>query len=194
MTPRLKQTYNQQIAPEVARQFAIANSLALPRFEKIVLNVGMGRELDGTKVRTQVREQVLEDLAKISGQKPVMVKARKAVSNFKVRSGYETHAKVTLRGTRMWEFLDRLITLAIPRVKDFRGLPLKSFDPTGNYSFGVGEQGVFPEINMAEVQYAHGLNINIVLRNSDREKTKFILTQMGFPFERPDEQPARKAG
>ncbi len=195
MTPRLKTAYFEQIAPDTAKQFGIANTFAQPRFEKIVLNVGMGKELDGTKVRPQVREQVLADLAKISGQKAVMVKARKAVSNFKVRDGYETHAKVTLRGARMWEFLDRLITLAIPRVKDFRGLPAKSFDPAGNYSFGVGEQGIFPEINMAEVQYAHGLNINIVMRNSNPEKTRYILTQMGFPFERAEgEEPARKAG
>jgi large subunit ribosomal protein L5 len=178
---------------ELAGQFGIANRFALPRLEKIVLNVGMGKELDGTKVKPAVRDQVLEDLAKVSGQKAVMVKARKAVSNFKVRQGYQTHALVTLRGARMWEFLDRLITLAIPRVKDFRGLPNKSFDPAGNYSFGVGEQGIFPEVNMAEAQYAHGMNINIVLRNSDPEKTRFILTRMGFPFER-EEQPVRRAG
>ncbi len=196
MTPRLKQAYVERIAPAVAQQFDITNKFALPRVDKIVLNVGVGKELDGTKVKPAVRDQVLEDLSKISGQKAVMVKARKAVSNFKVREGYETHAKVTLRGAMMWEFLDRLITLAIPRVKDFRGLPTRSVDPAGNYSFGVTEQGVFPEINMAEVQYTHGLNINIVFRNSDPEKTRFILTEMGFPFERSEEEqaPARKAG
>jgi large subunit ribosomal protein L5 len=186
MTPRLKEKFVNDVAPKTAQQFQIENRYALPRFDKIVINVGMGKELDGTRVRPQVRDQVLDDLALISGQKAVMVKARKSVSNFKVREGYQTHAMVTLRGDRMWEFLDRLISLAIPRVKDFRGLPAKSFDNSGNYSFGVGEQGIFPEINMAEAQYAHGLNINIVLRNSDAERTRFVLSELGMPFQREE--------
>lgn len=182
--PRMKTHFREQVAPKLAEQFAIKNKLALPRLEKIVLNVGMGKELDGTKVRAPVRDQVLADLAAISGQKAIMVKARKSVSNFKVRSGYATHAMVTLRGNRMWEFLDRLITLTIPRVKDFRGVSAKAFDKAGNYSLGLGEQGVFPEINMAEVQYAHGLNVNLVIRNSNPEQSRFLLTEMGMPFER----------
>ena len=187
MLPRMKQKYREDVAPKLAEQFAIKNSLALPRFEKIVLNVGMGKELDGTKVKATVRDQVLADLAAISGQKAVMIKARKAVSNFKVREGYATHAMVTLRGDRMWEFLDRLITLAIPRVKDFRGLPDKSFDKAGNYSFGVQEQGIFPEVNMADAQYSHGMNINVVVSNSDPEKSRFLLAEMGIPFVRPED-------
>ena len=187
MLPRMKQKYREDVAPKLAEQFSIKNKLALPRFDKIVLNVGMGKELDGTKVKANVRDQVLGDLAAISGQKAVMVKARKAVSNFKVREGYATHAMVTLRGDRMWEFLDRLITLAIPRVKDFRGLPDKSFDKAGNYSFGVAEQGIFPEVNMADAQYAHGMNINVVISNSDAEKSRFLLAEMGIPFVRPED-------
>ena len=187
MIPRMKEKYTAEVAPKLADKYGISNKLALPRFEKIVLNVGMGKELDGTKVKPAVRDQVLADLAAISGQKAVMVKARKAVSNFKVREGYETHARVTLRGDRMWEFLDRLVTLAIPRVKDFRGLPDKSFDKAGNYSFGVQEQGIFPEVNMAEAQYSHGLNINVVLRNSDPQKSRFLLAEMGMPFVRPED-------
>lgn len=185
--PRLREKFRNEVAPRVAEQFEISNKLALPRFDKVVLNVGMGKELEGTKVKPAVRDQVLADLAAISGQKAVMVKARRSVSNFKVRSGYQTHAMVTLRGDRMWEFLDRLITLAIPRVKDFRGLSAKAFDKAGNYSLGLGEQGVFPEINMAEVQYAHGLNVNVVIRNSDPDRSRFVLAELGMPFERPEE-------
>jgi len=187
MLPRMKQKYREQVVPKLNEKFGIENKLALPRFEKIVLNVGMGKELDGTKVKANVRDQVLADLAAISGQKAVMVKAKKAVSNFKVREGYATHAMVTLRGDRMWEFLDRLITLAIPRVKDFQGLSDKSFDKAGNYSFGVREQGIFPEVNMAEAQYSHGMNINVVLNNSDPEKSRFVLAEMGMPFVRPED-------
>lgn len=188
MTPRMKETYKTQVKPKLKEQFGIQNELALPRLEKIVLNVGMGRELDGTKVRAHARDQVLADLAAVSGQKAVMVKARKSVANFKVRTGYATHAMVTLRGDRAWEFFDRLVTLAIPRVKDFRGLPTKSFDAAGNYSFGVQEQGIFPEVNMAEAQYAHGMNINLVFTNSDPQKSRMLLTEMGFPFQKPENQ------
>jgi large subunit ribosomal protein L5 len=182
MLPRLKEHYRNEVAPKLGEQFQIKNKLALPYIEKVVLNVGMGRELDGTKVRPQARDQVLADLAEITGQKAVMVKSRKSVSNFKVRSGYQCHAMVTLRGDRMWEFLDRLIALAIPRIKDFRGVSPRSFDKAGNYSMGVGEQGVFPEINMAEAQYTHGLNINMVFANSDPEKSRFVLRELGMPF------------
>ena len=189
MAVRMKQKFNDEVAPKLAEQFGIGNRLALPRLQKIVLNVGMGRDLDGTKLRPEVREQVLKDLAAISGQKAVMIRAKKSVSNFKVRSGYETHAKVTLRGTRMWEFLDRLLTLAVPRVRDFRGLSDRSFDGAGNYSFGVTEQGIFPEINMAEVKVAHGLNVNFVFSNSDPERSRFLLSEMGVPFQRDETGP-----
>jgi large subunit ribosomal protein L5 len=183
----MKEKFNSDVAPKAATQFSIKNRLAVPKLQKIVLNVGMGKELDGTKVRPEVKEQVLKDLAAITGQKPVVVKAKKSVANFKVRDGMETHAMVTLRGARMWEFFDRLISIAVPRIKDFRGLPEKAFDKQGNYSFGVGEQGIFPEINMTEVKYTHGMNINFVFANSDPQKTRFILTEMGVPFRRPED-------
>jgi large subunit ribosomal protein L5 len=183
----MKTQYNEQVKPKLKEEFGIKNDLALPRMDKVVLNVGMGRELDGTKVRAVAKDQVLADLAAISGQKPVMVKARKSVANFKVRTGYATHAMVTLRGDRAWEFFDRLVTLAIPRVKDFRGLPAKSFDAAGNYSFGVQEQGIFPEINMAEAQYTHGMNINLVFSNSDPDRSRFLLKELGFPFVKPED-------
>jgi large subunit ribosomal protein L5 len=188
----MKQKFRDEVLPKAAEQFGIENRLALPRMQKIVINCGMGKELEGTKIRSAARDQVLADLAAITGQKAVMVKARKSVSNFKVRSGYQTHAMVTVRGDRMWEFFDRLVTLAIPRVKDFRGLPTKSFDKAGNYAFGVQEQGVFPEINMAEVQYNHGMNINICFENSDPEKSQFVLTELGFPFRKPEDEPQRR--
>jgi len=178
----MKEKFQNEVAPKVAEQFGIENHLALPKLEKIVINVGMGRELDGTRVRQPVREQVLADLAAITGQKPVMVRNRKSVSNFKVRAGYEAHAMVTLRAARMWEFFDRLVSLAVPRLKDFRGLPDKSFDRQGNYSFGVAEQGIFPEVNMSEAQYAHGFNFNFVFNNSDAKMSRFVLAEMGVPF------------
>jgi large subunit ribosomal protein L5 len=187
MTLRMKEKFNSEVAPKVAQQFGIANRYAVPKLQKIVLNVGMGKELEGTKVKPIVKEQVVADLTVISGQKPIVIKARKAVANFKVRDGYETHAMVTLRGARMWEFFDRLVSLAIPRVKDFRGLPEKSFDKAGNYSFGVAEQGIFPEVNMAEAKYTHGMNINMIFSNSTPERSRFMLTEMGFPFRRPED-------
>ena len=187
-TPRLKQRYANEIAPTIASEFGVTNPLALPRLEKIVINVGMGKQLEGTKLNAKAREQVVKDLGVISGQRPVVVKARKSVANFKVREGYESAVMVTLRGNRMWEFLDRLINLAIPRIKDFRGLSDKSFDKAGNYSFGVQEQGIFPEVDMANAQFAHGMHINLVFRNSDPDKTRRVLREMGMPLATEESQ------
>ena len=185
MLPRMKEKFEKEVSPKLAQQFGIGNRLARPKLEKIVLNVGMGKALEGSKVKPQVKDQVIKDLAAISGQKPVVIKARKDVANFKVRLGYETHAKVTLRGARMWEFFDRLFAVAVPRIKDFRGLPDDNFDKSGNYSFGVVEQGIFPEINMAEATATHGLNINFVFSRSNPDKSRFVLAEMGVPFRRP---------
>lgn len=187
MTLRLKEKFDSTVAPKLDEQFGIGNRLARPKLEKIIINVGMGKELDGTKVKANVRDQVLADITAIAGQKPVMIKARKSVSNFKVREGYMTHAMVTLRGEKMWEFLDRLISIAIPRVKDFRGLSEKSFDPAGNYSFGIREQGIFPEIDMAKATYNHGFNVNVVMKNSSPDKSRFVLAELGWPFQREDD-------
>jgi len=187
MPPRLKEQYQQQVSPKTQQQFGIANPLALPRLEKIILNVGMGRQLEGTKLNAKARSQVVKDLSVITGQKPVVNKAKKSVSNFKVRAGYEVGAMVTLRGNRMWEFLDRLICLAIPRIKDFRGLSDKSFDGRGNYAFGITEQGVFPEVDMARSEFSHGMNINLIFKNSDNEKSIFVLRELGWPFVREDQ-------
>jgi large subunit ribosomal protein L5 len=186
MRPRMKEKFETEVVNKMSEQFGIKNQLAAPRLQKIVLNVGMGKDLEGTKLKPQVKEQVVKTLTAISGQRPVIIRAGKDVANFKVRKGYETHAMVTLRGSRMWEFLDRLISLAVPRIKDFRGLPDKSFDKAGNYSFGVTEQGIFPEVNMAEATATHGLNINMVFSNSTAEKSRFVLAELGMPFRRPE--------
>lgn len=189
-TPRLKSQYDDEIRGKFAEKFGVANRMAQPKLEKVVINVNMGRHLDGTKVPANVKNQVIDTLTTISGQKPVMIAAKKSVSNFKVRAGYETAAMVTLRRERMWHFLDKMINLASPRIKDFRGLPPKAFDRQGNYSFGLTEQGVFPEINMAEATFTHGMNINLSFSNSDPEKSRFVLESMGWPFRKPE--PKRK--
>jgi large subunit ribosomal protein L5 len=183
---RLRVLFEERVRPAFAERFGVRNRMAQPRLEKIVVNVNMGRHLEGAKLPPAVRTQVIDTLSKITGQKPVVIKAKKSVSNFKVRAGYETSAMVTMRRDRMWHFLDRLINLATPRIKDFRGLNDKSFDRQGNYSMGLTEQGVFPEINMAEAQFTHGMHINMCFRNSNPERSKFVLEQLGMPFRRPE--------
>lgn len=193
MPPRMKEKFQGPVAEKVKTQFGVKNPMALPRLDKIVLSVGLGKQLEGTKLNPKAKEQTVKDLAVITGQKPVMLKAKKSVSNFKVRAGYETGAMVTLRGDRMWEFFDRLVSLAVPRIKDFRGLPVKSFDGRGNYSFGVQEQGIFPEVDMANAQFTHGMHITLVFKNSTDQVTRMVLTEMGVPFVKPEDQPQRRA-
>jgi large subunit ribosomal protein L5 len=192
--PRLKQRYNDEIIGKVMNEFGITNKLAAPYLDKIVLSVGMGRQLEGTKLNPKAREQVIDDLARMTGQRPVMKRAKRSVSNFKLRAGYEVGCMVTLRRDRMWEFLDRLVNLAIPRIKDFRGLNAKSFDGRGNYAFGIVEQGIFPEIDMTNAQFSHGMNINFAIKNSTDEISRFLLRELGMPFERKEtETPAGAA-
>jgi len=183
---RLRVRYDDEIAPRLAEEFGLANPMSRPCLEKIVLNVNMGRHLENNKLPGNVKEQVLATLTTVAGQKPVVVIARKSVSNFKVREGAETAAMVTLRGDRAWCFLDRLINLVTPRIKDFRGLPETSFDARGSYSMGLTEQAVFPEIDMARVNFSHGMHINIVFRNSTPAISRFVLGELGFPFTRKD--------
>lgn len=183
--PRLKAQYEQDVLPKLTSEFGIKNRNAMPKLEKVTLNVNVGRHLDGTKIPTNVREAVIHTLTTITGQKPVTIAAKKSVSNFKVREGYETAYKVTLRRDQMWHFVDRLFNLAAPRIKDFRGLNDKSFDRQGSYSMGLTEQGVFPEINMAEQSFTHGMNINFSFSNSNPELSKFVLAELGLPFKKP---------
>ena len=184
--PRLKKRYEDEIRAKVTEKFGITNPMAMPRLEKITINVNVGRHLDGTRVPANVREAVIHTLTTISGQKPLKIDAKKSVSNFKVREGYETAYKVTLRRDRMWHFLDRFVNLTTPRIKDFRGLNDKAFDRQGSYSTGLTEQGVFPEINMAEQNFTHGMNINLSFSNSNPELSRFVLDELGMPFRKPE--------
>eukprot|EP01025_Chloroclados_australasicus_P030656 TRINITY_DN30852_c1_g1_i3.p2 TRINITY_DN30852_c1_g1~~TRINITY_DN30852_c1_g1_i3.p2 ORF type:complete len:215 (-),score=30.00 TRINITY_DN30852_c1_g1_i3:425-1069(-) len=189
---RLRKRYLEDARAEVTKQFGVTNPMAMPVLDRIVINVNMGRFLDGPKIPPNVRATVVDTLTQITGQKPVVVKAKKSVSNFKVREGMETSAMVTMRGDRMWDFLDRFINLATPRIKDFRGVSDSSFDKAGNYSLRLNEQGVFPEINMANVTFTHGMNINFVFRNSDKAKSRAVLESLGMPFRKPA-PPKKKA-
>jgi len=184
--PRLKVKFDSEVRAKVAEKFGIKNPMAMPKLEKIVLNVNMGRHIEGTKIPPHIKAQVLETLVKVTGQKPIVIKAKKSVANFKLREGYESSAMVTIRRDRMWHFLDRFINLATPRIKDFRGLSDTAFDRQGNYATGVTEQGVFPEINMAEAQFTHGMNINVCFARSDKDRSRFVLEQLGMPFKKPE--------
>jgi len=177
---RLIEKYRQQIVPALQQKFGYKNLFAVPRMEKIVISMGLGKAVtSGEKGKL---EQAEKELSVIAGQKPVRCRAKKSVANFKVRQGQETGLKVTLRGTRMYEFLDRLVTLAIPRVKDFRGLDPNGFDKAGNYNFGLTEQTVFPEVNAAEVTFQQGMNITMVTTARKAEEGRELLRQFGFPF------------
>jgi len=186
--PRLQSMFQDTVRSKITEEFGIKNDMAMPKLEKITLNVNIGRHLDGTKVPNNVRESVLHTLTTITGQKPVKIAAKKSVSNFKVREGYETAFKVTLRRDHMWHFMDRLVNIATPRVKDFRGLNDKSFDRQGSYSMGLTEQGVFPEINMAEQNFTHGMNINFTFSKSNPKLSRFVLSELGMPFVKPEEK------
>ncbi|MHC4507343.1 MAG: 50S ribosomal protein L5 [Planctomycetota bacterium] len=177
---RLKDLYNSKIAQELTKEFDYKNPMAVPRMEKIVISMGLGRATQDKKFLELARK----DLTMIAGQMPVVCKARKSVSNFKVREGMQTGLKVTVRGVRMYEFMDRLICLAIPRVRDFRGLSDNSFDGRGNYSMGLAEQTVFPEINAAKVEFQQGMNITFVTTAQTDEESRRLLQLFGMPFRR----------
>ena len=191
--PRLREVYKSKVKGGLAEKFGLANPMQHPRLSSIVINVSMGRHLEGTKLPPNVKQTVLDTLTKISGQKPIVIKAKKSVSNFKVRAGYESAAMVTLRRDRMWYFLDRFINLASPRIKDFRGLSDRAFDKQGNYSVGLSEQGVFPEIDMAAVTFTHGMNINFVFTKSNPELSRFVLGELGMPFRKEDPKAPKTA-
>lgn len=176
--PRLKTQYNKEILQNLKKDFGIENVMALPKLEKISVNIGLGKAKDDKAIL----EQAIEDIAAITGQKPVVTKASKAISNFKVRKGDPVGLKVTLRGERMWEFYDRLVNIVLPRLKDFRGVSLKAFDSNGNYSIGLSEHTVFPEIDTNKVTKSFGMQINIGIKNSDIEKSEKLLRYLGMPF------------
>src|SRR5438876_1420255 len=184
--PHLIEHYRTKVVPALQQKFGYKNLLAVPRLEKIVISMGLGKAATaGEKEKLNTAEK---ELSVIAGQKPVRCKAKKSVANFKVREGMETGLKVTLRGARMYGFLDRMITLAIPRVKDFRGLAPSGFDKGGNYNFGFTEQTVFPEVDTAAVTFQQGMNITMVTTAPDAEQGRELLKQFGFPFREEEKQ------
>ncbi len=178
--PRLKRRYNTDIRAALKEQLGLGNIMEVPRLEKIVVNMGVGRATQ----QASLLDGAVGDLTVITGQKPLVTRARRSIAGFKLRQGNAIGAKVTLRGDRMWEFLDRLISIAIPRVRDFRGLPPDAFDGRGNYTFGVDEQLIFPEIDYDKVDTVRGMDITIVTTARDNAEGKALLDAFGFPFRR----------
>ena len=176
---RLLEKYKTEVLPQLREQLKLGNVMAVPRLQKIVISMGIGAAIQDKKRL----EKASKDLTIIAGQRPAICKARKSVSNFKLRDGMSIGLKVTLRGTRMYEFLDRLINTAIPRVRDFRGLSTKAFDGSGNYSMGVNEQSVFPEIDAAAIEWPQGMNITFVTSAKDDIQCRELLRLMGMPFQ-----------
>ena len=180
--PRLKQRYHEEIRQQLKERLGLGNIMEVPRFSKVVINMGVGR---ATQQQSLI-DGAVRDLTIITGQKPLVTKARKSIAAFKLREGNAIGAKVTLRGDRMWEFLDRLISLAIPRIRDFRGLPSQSFDGHGNYTFGVTEQLIFPEIDYDKVDTPRGMDITVVTSARTDDEGRALLAAFGFPFKRED--------
>lgn len=175
---RLKERYQKEVAPAVAKEFGISNPMAIPRVKKIVLNMGMGEAIANAKIL----DTAADELRAITGQKPVVTKAKKSIASFKLRQGMPIGVMVTLRGDRMYEFLDRLVSIALPRVRDFRGISPKAFDGRGNYTIGVREQLIFPEIDFNKVDKLRGMNITIITTARDDEQARALLKGLGMPF------------
>jgi len=178
MKPRLQQHYDEQVRSKLTEEFSFRNPLQVPRLEKIVVNVGLGEAPKDAKLL----DSVVDEVGKITGQKPVVTRARKSISNFSLREGMPIGVMVTLRGVRMFEFLDRLINVAIPRIRDFRGIPSRSFDGRGNYTLGVKEQMIFPEIDYDKVHKIHGMDIVFVTSTVKDDEAFALLREMGMPF------------
>ena len=177
-TPRLKERYNAEIRDQLKEKLGLDNVMQVPRLSKIVVNMGVGDAVSDSKVL----EAAMRDLTTITAQKPSVRRARKSIANFKLREGMPIGAKVTLRGDRMWDFFDRLLSVALPRIRDFRGLPPNSFDGRGNYTFGVTEQLIFPEIDYDEIDRVRGMDITIVTTATTNEQGRALLQAYGFPF------------
>lgn len=178
--PRLKARYNAEVRDALKTQLGLANIMEVPRLDKIVINMGVGRATQ----QPSLLEGAVADLTRISGQKPKITKARDSIANFKLREEQAIGCMVTLRGDRMWEFLDRLIAVAIPRIRDFRGLPAHSWDGRGNYTFGLSDQTVFPEIEYDKIDASRGMDISIVTTARNNEEGRALLDAFGFPFKR----------
>jgi large subunit ribosomal protein L5 len=178
MAARLKERYQKEVAPAIAKEFGITNPMAVPRVQKIVLNMGMGEAVANAKIL----DVATDELRAIGGQKPVITKAKKSIASFKLRQGMPIGVMVTLRGDRMYEFLDRLVSIALPRVRDFRGVSPKAFDGRGNYTIGVREQLIFPEIDFNKVDKLRGMNISIITTARNDEQARALLKGLGMPF------------
>ena len=185
--PRLRAYYQETVRERLMKQFGLTNPHQVPQLEKIVLNVGVGEAIK----QPMALDSVVEELATITGQQPVRKKAKKSIANFGLRQGQEIGAAVTLRGARMWEFLDRFITIAIPRIRDFRGLGTRSFDGRGNYSLGVKEQMIFPEINYDSIESIHGMDITFVTSTNKDDQAFALLRELGMPFRSEDKKGGR---
>lgn len=178
MPARLKETYAKEVRKKLQDEFQIKNPMAVPKIEKVVLNMGMGEAISNAKIL----DGAVEELSQITGQKPVVTKAKKSIASFKLREGQSIGTMVTLRGEKMYEFLDRLINIALPRVRDFRGVPTRSFDGRGNYTLGIRDHFIFPEIDIAKVDKSKGMNITIVTTAKNDEQARFLLRELGMPF------------
>ena len=177
-TPRLKGRFKAEIAPALMKEFDLKNPMAVPHLHKIVVNMGMGEATQNAKIL----DPAVNELGQITGQKPITTKAKKSIAAFKVREGQAIGAMVTLRGDRMWEFLDRLLNVVLPRVRDFRGVSTKSFDGRGNYTLGLHDQLIFPEIDYAKVDKAKGMNVTIVTTAGSDDQARVLLKHLGMPF------------
>jgi large subunit ribosomal protein L5 len=175
---RLKDRYNTDVAPALKKEFGYKNVMAIPRIEKVVVNMGLGEATQNAKIV----DTGVDELARVAGQKPVVTRAKKSIAQFKVRKGMPIGAMVTLRGERMWEFLDRLISVALPRVRDFRGVSPRGFDGRGNYTLGLKDQLLFPEIDYMKVDKARGMNISVVTSARTDEESRKLLQLLGMPF------------
>lgn len=178
LLPRLVERYKSDVVPKLMKRFGYKNQMQVPRLRKIVVNVGLGEATANPKLI----ESTVQELAAIAGQKPVVTRARKSIANFKLRQGMPIGVMVTLRRERMWEFLDRLVSIVLPRVRDFRGVSSRAFDGAGNYTLGLKEQIVFPEVNFDKVDKVKGMNITVVTTAETNEEAKELLSQLGMPF------------
>jgi large subunit ribosomal protein L5 len=178
LAARLKERYQKEVAPALRKELSISNAMAVPRLEKIILNMGLGEAVSNPKIL----EGAVDELSAIAGQRAVVTKAKKSIATFKLRTGMSIGARVTLRGEKMYEFLDRLINIALPRVRDFRGVPTKAFDGRGNYTLGIRDHFIFPEIDYAKTDKSKGLNVTIVTTAGRDDRAKALLTELGMPF------------
>jgi large subunit ribosomal protein L5 len=180
MTHRLKERYQKEIMPSLMKEFGLDNPMQVPRLEKVIINVGVGEALENAKAL----ESAVADVGAVAGQRPVITKARKSIANFKLREGRSIGVKVTLRGERMWSFFDRLVNVALPRTRDFRGVPADGFDGRGNYTLGIREQLIFPEINYDKIDKIRGLEVTVVTSAPNDEQGRRLLSLLGMPFVR----------